>query len=221
MMTEPRRLPPSGVYAITSDRAGSPAEFCDAVAQAIEGGARVIQYRRKYVAAAVQRREAAAACRVARELGACFIVNDDLPLARAIAADGVHLGREDGDFRGLRSELGPDFIVGVSCYRSVERALEATAAGASYVAFGSFFPSRTKPDAPPCPLSVLEEARRLLEVPLVAIGGITPENGGALRAAGADFLAVISGIFDATDIVAAARRYHAIFEDHGAESHHA
>jgi thiamine-phosphate pyrophosphorylase len=221
MTTERRDLPPCGVYAITSDRAESPAELCDAVAQAIEGGASVIQYRRKHLEAAVQRREAAAACRVARELGVCFIVNDDLPLARAIAADGVHLGRDDGDFRGLRSELGPDFIVGVSCYRSVERALEAAAAGASYVAFGSFFPSQTKPSAPPCPLSVLEEARRLLAVPLVAIGGITPENGGALRAAGADFLAIISGIFDARDIAAAARRYHDIFEEHGAETRHA
>ena len=220
-MTERRRFPPCGVYAITSDRAGSPAELCDAVALAIAGGARVVQYRRKHVEAAVQRREAAAACRVARDLGACFIVNDDVALARAIAADGVHLGRDDGDFRGLRAELGPDFVLGISCYRSVDRALEAVAAGVSYVAFGSFFPSQTKPGAPPCPLSVLEEARRRVDVPLVAIGGITPENGGALRAAGADFLAIISGIFDASDITAATRRYHAIFEDQGAETRHA
>ena len=220
-MIELRALPKCGVYAITSDRAQSPAELCDAIGHAVEGGARVIQYRRKRLEPGAQRREAAAACRVAHELDACFIVNDDLPLALAIAADGVHLGREDGDFRSLRGQLPPDFILGISCYASLERAAEAQAAGATYAAFGSFFPSGTKPHAPPCPLFVLEEARRRLAVPLVAIGGITPENSAALRAAGADFLAVISGIFDADDITAAARRYHAIFEEHGAENRHA
>lgn len=215
-MIERRRLPAFGLYAVTSDRATSVAELCRAIACAVDGGARIIQYRRKHLPPPMQQSEAAAACRAAHERGACFIVNDDLPLALAIAADGVHLGREDGDYHGLRAELGPDFILGISCYRSLDRAREAAMAGASYVAFGSFFPSRTKPTAPPCPPSVLEEARRLLDIPIVAIGGITPENGRALRAAGADYLAVISGVFDTEDIAAAARRYQALFQDEGA-----
>lgn len=175
----------------------------------LRGGAAVLQYRCK---SAQRRRDEGPALRDAcRQAGVPFIVNDDLDLAEELAADGVHLGREDGSPAAACQRLGASAIVGVSCYDSVERAHDAEAAGASYVAFGRFFPSRTKPLAPQARPDILAAARSRLKIPVVAIGGITPANGGELLRAGADVLAVIDGVFGANDPEAAAQRLAALF----------
>ena len=139
-----------------------------------------------------------------------FIVNDDARLARELAADGVHLGEHDGGIADARALLGEDAIIGVSCYDDLQRARDAAAAGADYLAFGAFFPSPTKPHARRAGLDLVRDGAAH-ELPRVAIGGITPDNAGPLVAAGADLLAVISGVFDAPDPVAAARRCLSLF----------
>lgn len=205
--TSAHDFPRRGLYGITSDRQQPLAGLINDVEAAIRGGARIIQYRPKRRADAVRVEEAQALLRLCVAHDAIFIVNDDLDLALKVSAHGVHLGRDDGDYRDLRRRLGDRFIIGVSCYASLDLARQAQADGASYVAFGSFFPSPTKPHAPLCPVQILREARRELVLPIVAIGGITPENGRSLLQAGANFLAVINGLFAQPDIKLAAARY--------------
>jgi thiamine-phosphate pyrophosphorylase len=153
-------------------------------------------------------RELVALC---RERGVPLLINDDIALAAVVGATGVHLGREDADIASARRALGARALIGVSCYNEIGRARAAAAAGADYVAFGRFFPSHTKPLAVQASLELLRAARTELSLPIVAIGGITPENGGSLIAAGADALAVIEGIFNQPDIRAAAARYARLF----------
>jgi thiamine-phosphate pyrophosphorylase len=197
-------------------RPGATQGLAQQVALAIAGGARVIQYRDKARGRAgdTERRlaEARALHAVCHAAGVPFIINDDLALAAAVAANGIHLGRDDAAPAEARRLLGADAIIGVSCYDRLELAEAAQAAGADYVAFGSFFPSSTKPLAVRAGLDLLRRARDRIRVPLVAIGGITPENGAALIAAGADLLAVISGIFGGPDPRTAARRYASLFD---------
>jgi len=202
-----RRLtaPLRGLYAITPERVER-ATLRRQVAQALEGGITMLQYRRKGAQDVDEARELAAPC---RRSGVPFIVNDDLALALACGADGLHLGREDGDIAAARMELG-DKLLGVSCYDSLDAARAAVAAGADYIAFGSVFASPTKPGTVRAPISLFAEAREL-GVPLVAIGGITLENAPQLLAAGADGLAVISDLFDAPDIAGRARAYGKLF----------
>jgi len=145
------------------------------------------------------------------QFGVPLIVNDDLRLADLCDADGVHLGREDGSVREARIILGKDKLVGTSCYQSLDLALAAQAAGANYVAFGSFFPSPTKPAAPRADTALLVEAAPQIHVPIVAIGGITLANAPQLLDAGADSLAVLSALFDAADIRAAAHDLNQLF----------
>lgn len=205
------RRPIRGLYAIADTGVISGDRLLDAVGQAITGGARLVQYRDKEGAGARtgQARALAALC---RRLGVLYIVNDDPELAAAAGADGVHIGRDDAPLAQVRERLAQGSIVGVSCYNDLGRALAAEAAGADYVAFGSFYPSATKPHAVRADLELLREARARLRLPVVAIGGITPENGARLIAAGADALAVINGVFAQPDIEAAARRYAQLFE---------
>ena len=132
-------------------------------------------------------------------------------MAKQAQAAGVHLGREDASLAQARAQLGPQPIIGVSCYNDLARAVKAQAEGADYVAFGSFFPSRTKPQAVRAGLELLCEAKQKLHIPVVAIGGITPENGVHLLAAGADALAVIEGVFGQADVREAAERYARLF----------
>ena len=198
-----------GLYAITPDAPLPIATLVDQVGAAIAGGARVIQYRDKTYERHERRRRAAALLACCRAAGVPLIVNDDLDLAVELGADGVHLGRDDPDPRAARERLGETAIIGVSCYDQL--ALAAAAAGASYVAFGSFFPSTTKPKAVRPDPGLLTEARRRVTLPLVAIGGITPHNGGSLIAAGADMLAVVTGVFAQPDITAAAHAYTNLF----------
>jgi thiamine-phosphate pyrophosphorylase len=187
------------------------------VALAIAGGARVIQYRDKSendpVPAQGRRlAQAQALLAVCRAAGVPLIINDDPALAAAVGSDGVHLGREDLAPTEARRLLGPGAIIGVSCYDRLDLAEAAQAAGADYVAFGSFFPSSTKPLAVRADLGLLRRARQCIRLPLVAIGGITPENGAAVITAGADLLAVISGVFGEPDPLAAARNYARLFD---------
>lgn len=204
--------PHRGLYAVTDGVERPIAALVALVEQVLLGGAVVVQYRQKSGDAARRAREAGALRALCRSRGVPFIVNDDVELARAVEADGVHLGRDDLPLAEARARLGPTAILGASCYADPERALAAQTAGADYVAFGRFFPSRTKPLATPASVAMLAELRPRLRVPVVAIGGITPENAPALVAAGADLLAVVQGVFGDTDPRAAAARFATLFE---------
>lgn len=192
-----------GLYAITDPVLMPPPRLAADVQAAIAGGAVLVQYRDKHGAPAERRERAAALLAICRNAGVPLIVNDDVALAAAVGADGVHLGRDDGDIAAARACLGPQAIVGVSCYNEFPRAAAAVGAGADYVAFGRFFPSRTKPAAVAADIELLRRARAL-PVPVAAIGGIDADNGATLVAAGADLLAVIAGVFGQPDPRAAA-----------------
>jgi thiamine-phosphate pyrophosphorylase len=200
-----------GLYVITDRTLAAGRPLPDLVGAALAGGARVVQYRDKTADHARRRSEARALASLCRDADALLIVNDDVELALAVHADGVHLGRDDPGIATARGRLGPDRVIGVSCYDRFELAVAAQRAGADYVAFGSFFPSPTKPAAVRAGLALLERGRRELDVPLVAIGGITPENAGALVAAGADMLAVIHAVLGAADVRAAAAAFAPLF----------
>ena len=204
-------LPSGGLYAITDSALHKGAALEQAVTEAIAGGARVIQYRDKSADADRRHAEAAMLVRVCRQHGVPLIINDDVELALETEADGVHVGRDDTALASARSRLGKDFIIGVSCYDQVRLAEAAQANGADYVAFGCMFASTTKPDAKLAEISTLERARDCIHLPIVAIGGITPHNGGSLLEAGVDMLAVVTGVFADADPGEAARRYARLF----------
>lgn len=201
-----------GLYAITDDKLIPEEGLVEAVALAIAGGARMVQYRSKHPDRDRRLWEAQDLVTLCRPLGVPLIINDDVAIAKQVGAAGVHLGKEDGTIETAREALGPEAIIGVSCYNRLELALEAQQAGADYVAFGSFFPSTVKPGAVRADPDLLREAKARLSVPVVAIGGITAENGANLVAAGADMLAVISALFGADDIRAAARAFSQLFD---------
>ncbi len=203
---------PSGLYVITDSQPVPADRLVDRVALAIAGGAVMVQFRDKQNPAAQRERTAVALAEMCRQRGVPLIINDDIGLAARVDAAGVHLGQGDATPGEARARLGDQAIIGVSCYNRLERARQAQAAGASYVAFGRFFPSTTKPGAVQARTALLTEARRELELPVVAIGGITPENGSTLVAAGAHLLAVVHGVFGQTDTRAAARHYANLFE---------
>jgi thiamine-phosphate pyrophosphorylase len=204
-------MPPSrGLYAITSPTAntGLLLAWADAV---IEGGAVWLQYRDKGGSVDQRLAQASGLRARCRSGDVRFIVNDDVDLAAACGADGVHLGKDDGAIGDARARLGAGAIIGVSCYGDGARAIAMAADGADYLAFGAFFASGTKPGAPRASPSVLGQARPLRR-PLVAIGGITPDNGRELVRAGADLLAVIGGLEGPPDHARTmARRYTALF----------
>lgn len=212
MSLRSEREPLRGLYAITSQAlCASPAQLTAGVAAALAGGARLIQYRDKLGDAAQHRDYARRLLRLCRDAGARFIVNDDMQLAADIGADGVHLGKSDGGIAAARALLGPGAIIGVSCSGDLARALAAQQDGADYVAFGRFYDSNTKPDAPATGIELLWRARAELRLPICAIGGVTPDNAAPLLDAGADLIAAVDGVFGAADIAAAARRYAALF----------
>ena len=199
-----------GLYAVTPDMDDT-AALAAKVAQAITGGARFIQYRNKAASAKLRKQQAQMLAKLCIERAAALIVNDHVELAREVAAAGVHIGAEDGTLAEARAVLGPGKLIGVSCYDKLELARAAQSGGATYVAFGSFFPSQVKPGAVRATLPLLEEARRALTVPIVAIGGITPENAPQLVAAGADAVAVITAVFGEPDVTTAASRFTQLF----------
>ena len=200
-----------GLYAVTPDEPDI-GLLVRKVRKALVGGARILQYRNKSANAALRREQSVALLALCREARVPLVINDDLGLARAIGADGLHLGRDDISIAAARAQLGKDRLLGVSCYDRLELALAAREAGADYVAFGSAFPSATKPEATRAPLSLYREASARLDSPIVAIGGITTENAHTVIEAGADAVAVISALFDAPDIEAAARSFSRLFD---------
>ena len=201
----------SGLYAITPDEQDT-AELLRKVRQALSGGARVVQYRNKIADASLRFEQAGALRALTREFAISLIVNDDTELARRVDADGVHLGGTDGSVAGARAVLGGGKLIGMSCYNRLASAHEAVLRGANYVAFGSFFASTVKPDAAAATPDLLRQARRELAVPLVAIGGITAQNGAQLLEAGAHALAVISAVFAAPDVESAAKEFSNLFK---------
>jgi len=198
-----------GLYAITPDTDNSE-QLIEQVSAALDGGARILQYRNKGSDAVRRLWQANILKSLAQSRGAIFIVNDDVALAEAIRADGVHLGRDDDAIAAARARLGEAAIIGASCYNSLDLARSAVAAGASYVAFGAVFASGTKPGAVHAPLSLFADAAKL-GVPRVAIGGITADNAGQVVAAGADAIAVIGGLFDGDGIAERAAALAALY----------
>ena len=207
-MTEATRL--CGLYAITPG--GLPGErLIEQVDSALRGGATLVQYRDKQRNATQQAEIARALRALCRQHGARLIVNDNLQLALAVDADGLHLGGSDGDLAAARRALGVGKLLGASCYADFELARQAVAAGADYVAFGAVYPSPTKPQAVRAPHALFARCRAELNVASCAIGGITAANGAALVAAGADLLAVITDLFEASDVAARANDFAQLF----------
>ncbi len=206
-----------GLYGVTPETSDD-AWLCERVEQAVRGGMALLQYRAKQADPTLRLRQARALLASCRRHAVPLLINDDVELALAIGADGVHLGRDDTDPVHARAMLGARAIVGVSCYADLARIEPARRAGADYVAFGSFFPSRVKPQAVSAPLDILRQARQTCELPLVAIGGITPENAPSLVEHGAHAVAAISALFDVADTFAAARAFAACFDANQAEA---
>jgi thiamine-phosphate pyrophosphorylase len=202
----------SGLYAVTPDISDTN-ELLRCVRLALQGGARVLQYRNKTADATLKLAQARALLQLAREFNTTFIVNDNAQLAAQVDADGVHLGGEDGSVAAARTLLGSK-IIGVSCYNRLSLAQEAIRQGADYVAFGAFFPSGVKPEAVKADVAMLQTARKELSVPIVAIGGITQQNAATLIEAGADAVAVITALWNAPDIEASAREFSILFAGH-------
>jgi thiamine-phosphate pyrophosphorylase len=201
----------AGLYALTPDLADT-AALSARTDLALSGGASAIQYRNKAASAELRLQQALSLRALCSARGARFIVNDDVELARAVDADGVHLGRDDASVAAARARLGPAAIIGVSCYDELARAEAAIAAGGDYIAFGSFYSSLVKPNAVRPSLRLIAEAKaRWPGVDVVAIGGINAANAIPLIAAGADAVAVISALYDAPDVLLAARELVACF----------
>lgn len=212
----PRPAALRGLYAITPEGL-APAILLARVEAALAGGVRLVQYRDKSSAPAPRHTIARALQVLCQHFGARLIVNDDLALALVIDADGVHLGGTDGDLVAARQALGPNKLLGASCYADFEQAQRAVAAGADYVAFGAVYASPTKPLAPRAPLSLFVRCRATFDsgppLSVCAIGGITLANAPPLIAAGAGLLAVISDLFEAPDIQARAADFQRLFEE--------
>ena len=209
----PRKL--YGLYAITpcsSIQPLSTSELTSKVEQTITGGARIIQYREKYHSPSAKREQALAIKFLCEKHGVLLIVNDDIVLAGDVGAHGVHLGQDDSSIQQARDLLGESAIIGVSCYNRLELARAAQQQGADYVAFGRFFSSQSKPAAVKADLALLKQAKAELSLPIACIGGITAENAKLLISAGADMLAVINGVFGASDIIRASRELASCFE---------
>lgn len=200
-----------GVYLITPDEADT-ARLLARVAPLLGVGPTWLQYRNKTANDGLRRKQAVALQALCAAHGVPLIINDDPALAHAVGAAGMHLGGTDGDIGAARALLGPAAIIGASCYDQLENAERAVAAGASYVAFGAFFPTTTKVTTSRAHPDLLWQSAAL-GVPRVAIGGLTPDNVGPLIAAGADLVAVVSGVFAADDPVATLRAYLARFQD--------
>jgi thiamine-phosphate pyrophosphorylase len=203
-----------GLYVITDRELFLSLEkdISELVKQAILGGARIVQYRNKISSTATRSEEARELLTLCRKHNVTLLINDDVELARDIDADGVHIGQSDMPLAEARSKLGKGKIIGVTCHNRLELAQSAQTAGADYVAFGRFFPSKTKPLAPPASVNILQQAKEQLSIPVVAIGGITTSNAQILINHGADMLAVSHSVFGASDIIASAKQLGRLFD---------
>jgi thiamine-phosphate pyrophosphorylase len=199
-----------GLYLVTPDSDDTEL-LCSQVKQAFKGGAAIVQYRHKTASEALQLEQAAALLSICRQANVPLLINDHVTLAMTLDADGVHVGQYDDAIAEARSKLGKDKVIGASCYNRFELAEQAQAAGADYAAFGACYPSSTKPNAPRATASLFTQAKQSLTLPMVGIGGITLDNASPLIAAGADALAVITDIFQASDIAAHCHQYQLLF----------
>ncbi|MGB8883047.1 MAG: thiamine phosphate synthase [Azonexus sp.] len=200
-----------GLYAITPENPDGTCLLAD-VEAALAGGCRLVQYRDKTSAALERVARAQALRRLTKKYEARLVINDDVALAFLVNADGVHLGRDDGNLAATRAVFGPTRILGASCYADFSAAQRAAAAGADYVAFGAVYPSPTKPNAVPAAVDLFFQAKTTLTAATCAIGGIKLANAAPLIDAGADLLAVITDLFSAPDIAARAAAYQHLFE---------
>ena len=207
---------PYGLYLVTPECDDEEA-LAARVEAALAGKPAVLQYRNKQAPAETRLAQAVRLATLCRSAGVPFIINDDVELACRVDADGVHVGKADGDVAGVRARIGGGRLLGVSCYNEWWRAEAAVAAGADYVAFGAMFPSPTKPDTVRAEPALLGRARARLPVSVVAIGGITLENAPTVIAAGATQLAVISDVFSAPDVTARAAAFAALYAEHDRE----
>ena len=210
-VSSPLPARPRGVYLITPDEPDT-ARLLQQTAPLLGAGVPWLQYRNKTATPSLRMEQASELHALCLTHGVALIINDDVALAQRIGAAGVHLGEEDGGLVEARSALGPGALVGASCYDDIARAERAIAAGASYVAFGAFFPSRSKQTTRRAHPDLLRQSG-VLDVPRVAIGGLTPDNVAPLIDAGADLIAVISGVYQAADPKAALRAYLSSFKD--------
>ncbi|OIQ99105.1 thiamine-phosphate synthase [mine drainage metagenome] len=201
-----------GVYAVTPDESDTDTLLAK-VELALQGGVSVLQYRNKSASHKLQTQQARILLPLCRQYQVPFIINDSIKLCLTLDADGVHLGADDGDLIAARDRLGPNKILGASCYNRFDLAEIAQQAGVDYVAFGACFASSTKPHAPVASLDLFERASQQLKIPAVAIGGITLDNAVSSIAAGASAIAVINAIFSATDIASATRQFSRLFQD--------
>lgn len=199
-----------GLYAITDSNIIPDAEFENRVEAALKSGARILQYRDKTTDQAKRLQQASSLRLLCDTYSATLIINDDITLAQSVNADGIHIGKDDQTLQRARQQLGDDKIIGVSCYNQLDLARAAIEAGADYIAFGSFFASNIKPDAPNANLELIREIKQESTTPVCCIGGITRLNHPPLLEAGADMLAVISDLFAhdrPADIEQAARQF--------------
>ncbi|PIE20840.1 MAG: thiamine phosphate synthase [Neptuniibacter caesariensis] len=198
----------SGLYGIT-DAALMPstALMLKKVEQSITGGAQIIQYRDKSADLEKRVEQAALLNNLCKKYNVPLLINDDAGLAAGIGAAGVHLGQSDGIVSEAREMLGAEAIIGVTCHDSIELAEQASVEGANYIAFGAFFPSKTKPAAKPAPLALIQQAKQRVDLPIVAIGGISVDNAAQIIEAGADMVAVIHALYAEKNITATARRF--------------
>ncbi len=195
-----------GLYAIT-DPALMQDKLIEKTQLAIKGGINILQYRNKTAPLEQQESEAKMLANMCHENNVLFIINDNVELALKVNADGVHLGQKDTGITQARKQLGKNKIIGVTCHNKIDFAVTAQQQGADYVAFGRFYTSLTKPDAPQAELALLNEARKIISIPLVAIGGITHDTALPLLQNGANMLAVVQGVFAQEDILAATRQF--------------
>ncbi|MFV2005321.1 MAG: thiamine phosphate synthase [Gammaproteobacteria bacterium] len=196
----------SGLYAITDQQLITEQAFSDTVELALQGGTRIIQYRDKSDNEKKRLLQASDLCRLCEQYDAISIINDDIALAKAVNADGVHLGSDDASITDARRALGDDVIIGISCYNDLKLAVEAEKQSADYVAFGAMFVSTTKPGAVKADQNILTDAKKQLSIPVCAIGGISENNIQQLIKQGTDMAAVISSLFSADDIKKAASK---------------
>ncbi len=201
-----------GLYAIADVEHIRAPDFLDQVQAVLLAGVPLIQYRDKINDRDARARIAEQLRRLTQKHRSLLIINDDVELARAVDADGVHLGKEDCGIGEARARLGADKVIGASCNNDYGNAVEAVANGASYIAFGSFFASPTKPSAPRADLDLITRAKQELDVPVCAIGGITPENVMPLLDAGADMIAVISSLFATPSPARSVQEYQALLQ---------
>ncbi|MDO6515241.1 thiamine phosphate synthase [Neptuniibacter sp. 2_MG-2023] len=204
----------SGLYGIT-DSVLMPTldQMLTQVELSILGGAHLIQYRDKSSDPVKRQNEASALNNLCQSYNVALIINDDIELALSTGAAGVHLGQSDGELKDARDRLGNDAIIGITCHDSLPLAEKAEQQGADYVAFGAFFPSKTKPNAKPAPLELMQLAKQKLTLPVVAIGGISVDNASKIIAAGADMVAVIHALYAQNDIKATAQQFHQQFNN--------